>query len=75
MIVFQKRKDPDNRYEVSDVEFRIETSDITIDDIIEEFKCFLMGCGYPPSLVSKIALGEDSDHEDSFPNLGDSEVP
>lgn len=41
---FIKIKDPDNHFEVSDIQFDVETVDLS--EVIEQFSRFLLACGF-----------------------------
>ncbi len=45
MIQFIKTTDPENKYDVSDVIFKL-TNDSSIDDMLQEFERFLLACSY-----------------------------
>ena len=57
MIKFIKTKDPDNEYCRSNVEITIEDNNIDLDNILEEFGCFLQACGYV--IKGDIVIEED----------------
>lgn len=42
--VFKSIKDPDNKYDISDITFEVET--LKKSDLIEQFVIFLQACGY-----------------------------
>jgi len=46
MIKFIKLADPDNKYDVTDIEITIKDHDIGRSSVIEEFVTFLGACGY-----------------------------
>lgn len=43
-LKFIKTKDPDNRFDQSELEFT--TDHVTLDDILIDFTSFLRGCGF-----------------------------
>jgi len=43
---FIKTKDSNNEFDISDVVIEIESNELTIDDLLKEFQCFLMACGF-----------------------------
>jgi len=44
MYIFKSIKDPNNRFDISDITFEIDSVDR--DDIVEQFLIFLSACGY-----------------------------
>lgn len=44
MITFTKALDPDNAYDTTNIVF--ETTAVTLPDILEDFKSFLLACGF-----------------------------
>jgi|14BtaG_2_1085337.scaffolds.fasta_scaffold104856_3 hypothetical protein len=46
MFKFIKIKDPDNKFDLVDIEFAIEQSDLTKAELKEIFNEFLRACGY-----------------------------
>jgi len=57
IIKFIKHKDPENRYDVSNVEYSLEVD--TLNEIVDEFKYFLKGCGFYESQIKKVFNEED----------------
>lgn len=57
MITFKKTHDPSNQYDNTDV--TIESHSQTVTDILEDFKCFLMACGYPVDFNDTIHIEKD----------------
>ena len=45
MYKFVKIKDPNNPYDISSVEICVD-SEVTVSDLLENFKGFLLACGY-----------------------------
>ena len=46
MFKFIKKKDPDNNFDHADIEFTIESDNMSKDDLKELFVDFLKACGY-----------------------------
>jgi len=44
MLKFTKIMDPSNQYDQTEVEFT--THNLTLPEILEDFKCFLLASGY-----------------------------
>lgn len=45
MIQFVKTPEPDNKYDVSEVIFKM-SNDSSIDDLLQEFERFMLACSY-----------------------------
>lgn len=43
-FIFKKEIDPSNRFDIAEITMKLEAE--TLDEIIEEFGRFLIGCGY-----------------------------
>ncbi len=61
MFVFKKEKDPDNSYDTTTVV--VESSAITVSQILEDFKDFLMACGYQIKPDSQLVIYEEDSNE------------
>jgi len=46
MFKFIKTKDPDNKFDHADIEFTIESDNMSKDDLKQLFVDFLKACGY-----------------------------
>lgn len=57
MIEFKKTPSPDNHFDRTEIIFRTEAEKLT--DILEDFKDFLLGCGYVISPHSSIEIVKD----------------
>jgi hypothetical protein len=55
---FIKVKDPENRFETTDIEFKVETSSLL--ELIQEFEYFLKGCGFAFDGTLEIVEPEDA---------------
>ena len=44
-LTFMKRSDDDNRFDTTDVVMHSDA--MTVPEILEDFRTFLLGCGYP----------------------------
>lgn len=44
MIIFRKVKDKTNQFDNTDV--TIESDSVTLTDLLDDFKSFLLACGY-----------------------------
>lgn len=60
MYVFKKARNPENRFDVSDIEFCIH-HDADLPTLLEEFALFLRGCGY--SFSGEIQIVDDNESE------------
>lgn len=58
MITFKKEKDPENNFDQTNI--TMEVNHIGINEIIDEFVCFLKACGYYPTELEKYISGEDT---------------
>ena len=49
MIEFKKTADSRSSYysrDITDISFKLHSSDLSVTDLLEEFKYFLLACGY-----------------------------
>ena len=44
MYIFKSIKDPENKYDISDITFEIDT--VSKTDLLEQFILFMEACGY-----------------------------
>lgn len=44
MYILKKIKDPNNKFDISDVEFIVDTE--SLPDLLEQFECFLKAIGF-----------------------------
>lgn len=59
---FIKIKDPENKFDLSDVEVTVHKSDVTLTELLEEFREFLMASGFNISASERLQLeNEDVD--------------
>lgn len=49
--VFKKTKDPDNRFDNTDVTVELDHNEQSLQDLIEAFEGFLRGCGFKVDLI------------------------
>ncbi len=54
MLVFKKVRDESNEFDSSAISF--ESHALTTSEILEDFKCFLMACGYPIDFGDELAI-------------------
>ncbi len=43
---FIKIKNPDNKFDLSDITFEIEQEELTLSDLISEIEDFIKACGF-----------------------------
>jgi hypothetical protein len=44
--IFKKIRDEGNEFDISDVEFKVDSNDVTIEDLLEQFQLFLSACHF-----------------------------
>ena len=54
MLVFKKVRDESNEFDSTAISF--ESHALTTSDILEDFKCFLMACGYPIDFADELVI-------------------
>ena len=54
MIIFKKTKDLSNEFDNTEV--YLKTDALTVPEILEDFKNFLAGCGYPVTFEDEIEI-------------------
>jgi hypothetical protein len=54
MLVFKKIRDESNEFDSTAISF--ESHSITTSEILEDFKNFLMACGYPIDFSDELAI-------------------
>lgn len=59
MLTFKKTRDLDNEFDTTDIVF--ETNALTTTEILADFKCFLMACGYPVDFTDELVIVEEED--------------
>lgn len=59
MITFKKQKDPDNKFDTTTV--IVESSAVTLPDVLSDFKEFLMACGFQISPSSELIFYEEEE--------------
>ena len=62
MIIFKKTKDPENEFDSTEV--YVKTDSVSVPDILEDFKYFLAGCGFPISFHDEIEIKYHNEKED-----------
>jgi len=58
---FIKTKNTLDEFDLTDVEFTVSDNGVTLDEILEEFKLFLRGCGF--YFDGKITIVKDDNEE------------
>lgn len=53
MYIFTKLNDKNNQYDLSDVELVVENNQITLDELMQEVRSFLLGSGWSEKLVNE----------------------
>ena len=61
MIIFKKTKDLSNEFDNTEV--YLKTDALTVPDILEDFKNFLAGCGYPVTFEDEIEIKYHDEEE------------
>lgn len=64
MYKFIKTKDSGNEYDVKDVCVRVDYDDITLDELLDAFKAFLLACGFSFEITEHIGIIEEEETED-----------
>lgn len=59
MIILKKQKDPSNEFDTSEV--TLVTHAVTLDEILEDVKSFLLACGYPINWNAELVIQESED--------------
>ena len=59
MMIFKKLRDKNNEFDNLDIIVR--TDEVCIGEILEDFKSFLMGCGYPIEFTDRLELIKEED--------------
>lgn len=62
MIIFKKTKDLGNEFDNTEV--YVKTDSLSVPDILEDFKNFLAGCGYPVTFQDEIEIKYHNEKED-----------
>jgi hypothetical protein len=62
MLVFKKVRDESNQFDSSAISF--ESHALTTSEILEDFKCFLMACGYPIDFGDELTIIKEEEVED-----------
>ena len=62
MYKFIKTKDKDNKFDATDIEMTVDDSAVTLPDILQEFKCFLLACGFGIDPCATLEVVEDNEH-------------
>jgi hypothetical protein len=53
---FKKIHDPLNRYDITDIDHTVQHPDVTLQELLEEFKYFLMASGFPVNSTDTIEI-------------------
>lgn len=59
MLVFKKVRDESNEFDSTAISF--ESHALTTSEILEDFKCFLMACGYHIDFGDELAIIKEED--------------
>jgi len=59
MLVFKKVRDESNEFDSTAISF--ESHALTTSEILEDFKCFLMACGFPIDFGDELAIIKEED--------------
>lgn len=59
MITFKKSRDLDNEFDQTDIV--METYSETLPDLLEDYKNFLMACGFPINFDDTIEINRNED--------------
>lgn len=62
MFIFKKTKDPQNRFELADIEYQIDS--VTAEDTVEYFLDFMSGCGFHKQSVLRAFQSVIDQHEE-----------
>ena len=54
MLIFKKIRDESNEFDSTAISF--ESHALTTSEILEDFKCFLMACGYPIDFADELII-------------------
>ena len=56
MYIFKRTINPKNEFSRATITCETERDDFTIDELVEEFKYFLLACSFHPDSVDKIQI-------------------
>ena len=59
IIKFIKYRDPNKQFDLSNLEYSFEAD--TLNEIVDEFKCFLKSCGFYESQIKQVFNEEDEE--------------
>ena len=59
MLIFRKERDKTNQFDTTNVV--VESNAVTLPEILEDFKEFLMACGYQIKPSEQLALYEEQE--------------
>lgn len=59
---FIKEPDPDSPYSNAKITHEVLNPDATVDDLLQEFKEFLSGCGYGIDFTSELVILEKGEY-------------
>ena len=62
MFIFKKLPDPGNQFDNSEIEYKCNEQ--SLPEILNDFKDFLAGCGYPISFSDSIELVKENEDEE-----------
>ena len=59
MIIFKKERDKSNDFDTCYI--TVESGAVSLPDILEDFKSFLMACGYAVNFKDSIVIEKDEE--------------
>lgn len=62
MITFKKTKDSSNKFDTSTI--TLESEAVSLPEILEDFKSFLMACGYAVEYTDDIVIEKEESFEE-----------
>jgi len=62
---FSKIHDPLNRYDITDIDHTVKHPDVSLQDLLEEFKYFLIASGFPVNATDIIEVRNEDDDVNS----------
>jgi len=66
---FIKTKDPDNEFSKTNITYEVLTDDADLDELFEEFCCFLRGCGFAVGENYSIEILDNDTHKITIPYI------
>lgn len=59
MFIFKKQKEDNNKFDTTTV--IVESSSVSLEDVLEDFKEFLLACGYQIDPASTLEIYEEEE--------------